>query len=240
MRLIYFLLIPAFLLSCEGNLGDCLSGAGDPTSKEFSVGDFTQIDVHDNIDLTIVQGAESKVTIYSTKNLIGNISVEVVENELVLMDLNICDFVREYGLVSAVIELPKLTKVRCSGGSQIRTEGVISGDNLVLVSERSTGDFTFEINYINFRIVSNNLSNYYISGAADFAKIGFYAGDGRYEGKNLEADRTEIFHRGTNDMVLGPTTEIKGKMVNTGDVYYIGSPNDIDVEITGRGAIYRN
>ncbi len=66
-----------------------------------------------------------------------------------------------------------------------------------------------QIDNNTFRLVFNNLSNCYISGSTNNLNISFAAGNSRFEGRNLIAQRVQLWNRGSNDMIVNPQQEIK-------------------------------
>jgi len=112
----------------------------------------------------------------------------------------------------------------------------------VLVSDKnedarySIADFRMELDVQNFEVISNDFSNFFISGKASQALIGFYAGAGRFEGTGFLVDELRVFHRGSNKMIVNPVNSIRGEIVSNGDVIAKNRPESVDVEerFTGR------
>ena len=66
--------------------------------------------------------------------------------------------------------------------------------------------------------------------------MGFFAGTGRFEGRDLIADRIQVFHDGFNDLVVFPENEIDGQMRGTGNVICHNVPhiNTVEELYTGK------
>ncbi len=79
-------------------------------------------------------------------------------------------------------------------------------------------------------LVSNNISSFYISGQVVDLFIGFYSGAGRFEGENLEAQNIDVYHRGSNDMVVNPQQSLTGELRGTGDLISLNSPPIVEIE----------
>ncbi len=234
MRRIY----PAILLficltSCnDENAPGCLKTAGGIQKYNIELAEFTTIDVHNNINVVIEQGSEQSVKLTAGKNLASNITFEIIEGNLVIKDENKCNWARDYSKLNVHIVTDQLSKIRSSGGGTISSKGILSFPNkLTLISELYTGDFVLDVSLQSLAIVNNDLSNYYISGSVTQLNVGFYAGDGRFEGRNLAAEDTRIVHYGTNDMIINASNSLTGEIKSTGDLIYCTIPTVLDVEI---------
>jgi hypothetical protein len=65
--------------------------------------------------------------------------------------------------------------------------------------------------------------------------VGFYDGNGRFEGPNLHAKLINIYHRGSNDIIVYPIDEINGEMVSTGNLIIKNTPPVDSVKELFRG-----
>ena len=79
-------------------------------------------------------------------------------------------------------------------------------------------------------ILANGLSNFYLTGSADKANIGLYAGDSRVEAENLIINELVIYHRSTNKMIVNPQESIIGQIRSLGDVISKNRPPIVDVK----------
>ncbi|WP_178985852.1 head GIN domain-containing protein [Winogradskyella helgolandensis] len=235
-KLIY--IFSLFLLACNSeDANDCFQTSGSIVQLEVSVTSFDRILVHRDIELIIKDAPDYKVTIETGENLINDVEVEVIDNRLVLTDHNSCNYVRDFGLTKIYIETPTLTEIRTSTQYDISSDGVLNYDTLNLLSEDynetnefTVGDFRLNINSNNLSISSNNLSFYYINGTVDNLFVGFYAGAGRFEGENLIAQNVEVYHRGSNDMVVNPQQSLTGQLYGTGDLISVNEPPLVNIE----------
>ena len=227
------------MVSCsDPNAPSCLQKKGEIVEVELIVSPFTSIDVFDQFTVNITQGAQQKVLLNARSNQINGIKYAVVENNFTLRDENSCNWIRAFEFPTINITHPNLTKLRLSGGGTIMSQDTLSYSELMLVSEDVSGDFILKVNCTNLRIVNNQLSNYWISGRTDNLFVGFYAGNGRFEGAPLEADNVDIFHRGLNDIVVHARSSLSGEIVHLGNIVYVKTiPPIIDVTKTGRGEL---
>ena len=219
-KTIFLLLI--FFIGCS-KPSDCIENAGNEITKEFLFASFEKIKVFKGINLVITESATQKITVKTGENIIDNIELKIEDGFLICKDNSTCNWVREYGQTTVFVSTPNLTDVFCKTEKTISSNGILTFPILRLnatdLSEGiATGDFILQINNNQLVIESNNVANFYISGKTKDFQANFYEGDGRIEAANFLADYINVFHRGTNDMILNPQIKMTGKMVSTGNI----------------------
>lgn len=236
-KLVYILCLVSLLACNSEDAGDCFQKAGSMVQEEINVVDFEKILVNRDVELILKQGSEHKVIIETGKNLLNDVSANVENNQLILVDNNNCNYVRDYGITKVYVTAPNITEIRSSTQYDVSSNGVLNYPNLSLLSEDfnvpgtfTVGDFRLEINSTNLTVTVNGLSFFYISGHVENATIGFYSGSGRFEGRDLIAQNVKVYHRGSNDMVVNPQQSLTGELVGTGDLISVNQPPIVDVE----------
>ncbi len=216
---------------------DCFKTSGNIIQQVVEVASFESVLVNRDVEVIISEAPEYKVTIETGENLINDVKVEVIGNQLVLKDNNNCNYVRDYGITKVFVEAPNITEIITSSQYEISSNGILNYENLALFSEDfngesefTVGDFRLTINSENLSIISNNLSFFYIDGAVNNLFVGFYAGAGRFEGVGLTAQNVDVYHRGSNDMVVNPQLTLTGELRGTGDLISVNEPPLVDVE----------
>ncbi|MBT8229439.1 MAG: DUF2807 domain-containing protein [Bacteroidia bacterium] len=238
MRNISFIALLLIMFGCDKkNAWDCIQTAGQQLEYDVEVNDFTRILVNRDVQLFISYDNEYNVRVVTGENLVSDINVEVVGNQLELTDNNTCNYVRDYGITKIYVSAPNLTEIRNSSQYEIQSENTLQFDELVLNSEDfnepgsfNVGDFRLDVDSERLQIVSNNLSSFFISGTVDRLNIGFFSGDGRFDGENLVAQQIQVFHRGSNDMIVYPVESLSGEIRSTGDLISINVPAEVDVQ----------
>ncbi|MFD2551976.1 head GIN domain-containing protein [Bizionia sediminis] len=233
--IIWALVFCVFSCSTE-DANNCFQNAGTTIVKQVEVPEFNRVLVNRNVALIITSAPNFSVSIETGENLMNDVSVTVVNNQLQLTDNNICNFVRDYNPVKVYVSAPNINEIRSSTQFNIRSEGVLDFENLKLISENfnepdafTVGDFTLQVATQRIQVVSNNLSSFYLSGTTENASVGLYSGIGRFEGRNLVAQRIQVYHRGSNDMVVNPVQELTGNLYGTGNLIAVQRPNLVQV-----------
>lgn len=248
MKKLLVILGVCLIFACDSeSASDCFQTAGRIVQDTFTVPEFNRILVNRDIELIIRQGETYEVTIETGDNLRNDVSAEVIDNRLILTDDNTCNFVRDFGITKIFVTTPTLREIRCSTQFEISSEGILNFENLDLLSENFNfpdtfpiGDFRLQLNVENLRVVSNNLSFFFLSGEAENVNISFPAGSSRFEGENLIAQNITIFHRGINDMIVNPQESLTGQILSTGNVISVNLPPIVEVEELFNGRLIFN
>lgn len=235
-KLFYILLILTITSGCDSeDAPECFRTAGNIIQEEITLPSFDRILIHEGVELLIKEGDTQMVVVESGANLIGNVTVEVVNNQLIAKDNNGCNLVRDYGLTKIIVTSPNIVEIRNSSEQAVHSDGTLNYPTLRLLSEDyqssflNIGDFYVTINNTKLSITANGISNFYISGQTTNLNVGFFAGDSRFEGKNLIATNVNITHKSSNDILVNPQEKIEGDIFSLGDVRAFNQPAIIDV-----------
>ena len=246
MKKLVFLILSTFLLSsCDAeDAPGCFKKAGEIIQDEVAVDVFNEIIVYERVKLFIKQGPVQKVVIETGENLRKDVSVEVIDNRLSIRNENSCNLVRDYELTKVYVTIPDLTWLQNSSGSAIESIGTLKLNNLWLRSVNqendltihTDGDFILDLDVENLRITNDNVSNYFLKGKVENFNVFFAAGDSRLDAPELLVQHYEIFHRGTNKMILFPVQSLKGELRSSGNVIAKNRPPIVSIEefYTGR------
>ncbi len=216
----------------------CFKRAGDAITMQLDVESFERLEINDQFNVVIEQGPEQLIFLDYFQNLVNDIELKVEDRVLKVSDNNSCQWVRDYNFPVLRITHPNLDLIRQNGGGLISSSGVLRYERLYLISEDRTGDFRLTVDNKTLQIVNNDLSNYYIDGKTEELNIGFFSGDGRFEGQNLVALNTMIFHRATNDIIVNTQNSLSGRLLSTGNLIFVSStPSNIDISVENRGKL---
>ncbi|OMP31542.1 head GIN domain-containing protein [Mangrovimonas sp. DI 80] len=248
MRKLIYIFVLLLIVACDSeNANDCFQTSGSIIQQEFEVSEFERILVNRDIEVILAEG-DFQVLVETGENLINDVSVKVVDGELQLADNNTCNYVRDYGVTKIYVTAPNIKTIRSSTQYDISSEGTLNFPILQLLSEDynapdsfTTGDFKLDVNASEVKIVANNMASFYITGQTENLFVGFYAGAGRFEGEALIAQHVDIYHRGSNDMIVNPQQSLSGKILGPGDVISLNEPSEVTLETLYTGnLIFQN
>jgi len=244
-KLIYIVALIS-LFGCDSDKGlNCFQAAGNIIQEEFEVEPFTRIIVWERTQLIIKQGTEQKVVVETGENLLNDIEVKVKDGQLTIKNNNGCNLVRDYGDTKVYVTAPNITEIRNSSGLSVESRGVLRYPELLLLSEdqenedeyHTDGDFILNLEVEALEIIVNGLSNFHLTGTAQYAHFSLYAGDARIEAENFIVQNLRIFNRSTQDMVVNPQQSIKGEIRSLGNVISKNRPPVVEVQEFYRGRL---
>lgn len=216
----------------------CFKASGNIVTEVIEVAPFEEIIVYEGLKLFIQQGTVQELKIETGENLLEKVKVTVEGKRLSIKNTNSCNLFRDYGITKVYVTLPNLTWLQNSSGIAIESIGTLNLESLWLrsvnqerdASIHTIGDFILDLEVKDLRITNDNFSNYFLSGSAENFNVFFAAGDGRLEAGDLLVDNYDIFHRGTNKMIIHPTLSIQGEIRSSGNVISLKRPPEVRVE----------
>ncbi len=238
-----------FFTGCE-KPSDCVKSSGPIKSRVYEGLTFTKLLVSKRIGVVLIEGPVHKVEVRTGENLINDIEVNVEGNQLKLSDNTTCNWVRDYGSTVVYVTAPNITQINSKTEQNITSQGVLHYPNLHLLSTDpidgysgvGTGDFYLTVDNESVKVENNELGRYFITGNTNSLYVYFWEGDGIFHGENLNANRINFYHRGSNDLFIRPVNFLDGDIYNVGDVNCYSRPPQENVRVTShyRGRlIYR-
>lgn len=244
MKKIIYICFCVLLFACDSeNVNDCFQKSGSIVTEEIDLPIFTKIKVNRDVELILKDGATQKVLIETGENLLNDVDFSVVNDRLEITENNTCNFVRDYNITKVYVTAPNITEIISSTQFKISSDGVLNYSDLDVLSEDfhdssiiAVGDIDMSLHTQNLKVVGNNLTSFKMQGTAENLNITFAAGDGRFNGANLIANKVYVYHRGTNRISVNPQLELKGTLLSTGNLIAKNHPPIVDVEqlYTGR------
>ena len=239
MKKIRYIILVFCFISCNSeSVSDCFQTEGSVIQEEFNLGFFNKIRIEDDVTLILKQASEQKIIIETGENLLNDVTVFIENETLVIQDNNGCNFIRDYGVTRAFINVPNLTEIRNSSSEKVIGEGLLQFPELKLVSNTTgniegtnkSGDFILQLECDNLIVNANGQSVFYISGTSNKARISFGDEWPRFEGENLIINDLYVFQRSAATMKVNPLEKITGEIRGTGNVISVHHPPIVEVE----------
>lgn len=245
MKKLVLILLLAVVFSCDSeDAMNCFQASGDIIQQEFELENFNKITVFERSQLIISEG-EYSVVLETGENLLNDINIQVLENRLIIENSNACNITRDYGITKVFVSAPNITEIRNSSGLKVMSGNTLTFPSLTLLSEDldeedgfyTDGDFELDLQVENLSITQNNLSNFFLTGNVTNLDLNFMFGDARFEGRNLIVQNANVYHRGTNDIIINPEQQLTGSILSTGDVIVVNTPPILNVEVLYTGQL---
>ncbi len=236
MKHLFGLVIVFFIFSsCDSDSANsCLRTSGSTVKQEIEdIPAFNRIRIEEGVELILAQSTEHKIEIEAGSNLIKDVSVQVIDGELVIKSNINCNWIREYASVKAYVTFVELNQIYSVSQYKVHSDQLLSFDHIELASgvyqEGISSEFELEIQSNHLTIQSNDASYFKISGTSHSMYIAFWAGAPRIEAPNFLVNTIDIFQRSSNDMIVHPIEAINGNIYSTGNVILKNTPNTINV-----------
>ena len=125
----------ALFFSCKKeNACDCFKGRGAPVSETRVISaSFNTLQAFDRVDVYYIQDTTSTtctVKVVTGKNLVSNISIEVVNGALQIKDNNKCNFVRSDNSVTVYVTAPHILHLIQDGVGNMYSGNIIKEDTI--------------------------------------------------------------------------------------------------------------
>ncbi|MCC3159351.1 DUF2807 domain-containing protein [Hymenobacter sp. 15J16-1T3B] len=216
--------------------GDCLKSSGKVTEERRELAPFHVLRLYDNVEVTVVQDAETYATVRTGQNLQEDLQLTEQDGTLTIHNTSRCNWMRRYDVPRQVtLHTPRLTDVFHIGEKTLRTQGTFRQDTLFLHLSRA-GDIEFDVNCQRLFVDLYELGDMRLSGQTDelLATVGdlgsLYAQDLRAHRAYLDLDKL-----GDGDAHVQATDYLRASVAGNGSLYYNGSARQKEISVTGKG-----
>lgn len=243
------LLATTILSSCDTeNTLTCLKTTGDIITTDYEVASFDSIIVFERVQLIVKDAPIVSVQLETGENLLEDFEVFVMDNTLQIKNNGACNLVRDYNDSKIFVSHPNISQIRNSSGFTVLGDGIIGWESLNLISDdlieedffHKDGDFRMTLDSENVLLQCNGLSNYFLDGSVTNLDINLLEGDSRLPLQDLTVQHLDIFHRGTNDVIVGPQQSATGELRSTGNLILTNVPTVLEVEAFFTGEVLVN
>ncbi len=231
-KIIFAVLLVFISISCKK---ECTEPMGAIVQQEIEVANFNKIIVNTGIELIIKEGDTQHVVIETGENKLDNVSVSVSDEVLEVQADDKCLLSVSLEPVKVYVTSPTINTIRNSSEFTVCSDGILTYPNLTLIVENSEndflniGNFDIQVDNQNTKIVSNGISNIFLSGHSESLNVFYYGGIGRFEGKELVAQNVHIFHRAENSLKVNPQQSLTGDIYSIGNIISYNHPPLVDV-----------
>jgi len=237
---IILLFLSIGMISCnDEDSPDCFKKAGDNVSITRETGEFFGIQYLEFIKTTIVQDTVCFLEIKGPENILNKISTKNENGILLIENLNTCDFVRNMSrrphLYIHVCNLREL--YIHDGAGDIDTEGVLRGDSLFVECKHGNGPVSLNLDYrVGVFQFHTGACDLQLSGNVDKAEL-YNNGYGRMDAGGLIAKSVFLNNSSINDVYVYADEYLYVGIYGSGDVYYRGMVQSVDLTRTGSGTL---
>ena len=228
-----FVVVVAFA-SCFNPLKKTITGSGNVTSDERSLGSFTEIKCSGSYDVQLTQGDPASVKIETDDNLMPYILFDVDGNELHIHSKDNVSL-KPTNKIKLIITTSKVEAFSLSGSGDVATTNKLTGADHLNLDISGAGTMHFDVNTPTIHSNISGTGDIFLTGETRNSKIEI-AGNGNYHAEDLKAENASVHIAGSGDARLFADSTLDINIAGVGNVYYKGDAS-ITQNIAGSGKI---
>lgn len=238
----FIMLLLLFFAGCHDTFNECLNGKGAIVTQRVGLYPFGNVEVYDNLEVTLVQGSEYMMQVTAGENIIPMLRINNKNNTLVLSNESSCPMLKDpWAPIKVIITAPQFDTLTVKSHADIHTLLPIRQENfLIRVSESAA---TVQVEVDCEKLVIEN-----IDGTADVTIRGrayrtncYHAGFGRLDLTSLNSVYLNLGAQSRNDCrVRGGDDYFFAILRDIGNVYYTNDPQHIEVFIESSGQLIQS
>jgi hypothetical protein len=232
------IIIFSFLFCKKTEERPCFKSSGKIVNKTVYLGDFTALNLYQNIDYELVRDSLNYIDISCGENLYPFISFSVSDSALTIKNNNKCRFLRGYDKnVIAKIHIRELSNIYYEGTENLFSIDTISANYCTIMVRNSGGNLELKIKskelYIN---KTNATGRLLLSGTTNKAKFTNHSFNTFDVTKLIIRDSVNFLNQGFGNMYINTSgIDVLGRIESDGNVFYKGIPALFNVQEFGKG-----
>lgn len=228
-----FLTAILILCGCRDD-SNCLKSTGTIIKEKRELDYFSGIIVNGNIDLILSSNTSQLVEVEAGKNIIDNITTEIINYQLIIKNKNKCNWLRSYDKkIKVYVSQPALIELYNLSYGKISNTNQQVFDSLV-IHNYGNGELNMNIKCNKLRVDTNFLGDVFFSGEATVVKAHCFR-LARLDTRYLKCQDLEIISEAEGDVFVNAENSISGKITSKGNVYYHGNPSILNLQDLGEG-----
>jgi hypothetical protein len=229
---VYFLLLfPAViaLAGCDNLIG--VQGNGNVKSEERSVDSFDQISVGGAFDVYLTQGDTESLRVEADENLLPLIETTVRNGRLVIRSRENIGEAKE---LNVYVTFRELNKIETSGACEIKNEGQLNFNNLVLKGSGAS-EIDLSLRAEKLEGEYSGASEVDLEGSAEVCEFKL-SGASELDAEGLVVQQMKIDLSGASEAEVQVTQNLKVHASGASSVVYTGNPA-IDQHTSGASSV---
>jgi hypothetical protein len=194
------------------------NASGNVISRDFTVDDFSGIDLSEPMDYLIVQGDKNLVKIETDDNLLDKVKTEV-RNGILSVDT------RSLGGASQLkvtIQVKELKNISISGAATLKSENALKSTDLK-IDASGAAEVKLEVNVENLETDLSGAAEIKLSGNALHHSVKA-SGAADLKAEDLQTSTTEVHMTGASSAKIEAKDKLSGNISGISDVKYKNKP----------------
>ena len=234
-------MIMAFL-SCEkSGVSDCFQSAGKTIEFEADLPEFDTITLDDVFDVFLIQDTVNKMIITGGENIVNNVEYLIINNNLILNNQSVCTWTKPANnKVHLYIHFKSLSRIVLNKSCKIRSINEIEGIKFGIIMKDKYQDVNIKANVNDFYFWNNSSCGGEIIIAGSCHQLSFWSTNLiRINALDFQSNNVFIHSRSMNDIFINVHEKLECTILNKGNVYYLGSPEEIVLNVIGTGRLIK-
>jgi len=230
------------VLSACGKDGwdDCVTSTGPMRAEERDVPAFHAVDLSDRVDLVLERRPTGSLVVEAGRNLLGQVSTEVVDGVLRVRNDNRCNWVRSFKpRITVRVPVADVGELVLRGTGHVTSDDTVRRGAFRIQQQNAQGSVTLTVDVDVCEVGLH-------TGAGDVTLLGrsgtvhLYSGiQGPIDASGMRAAVVHVNNSGVADIRCQATGSLYAGIHGVGDVLYSGRPDSVRSEITGRGRLIK-
>ena len=140
--------------------------------------------------------------------------------------------------ITIKVPIESIKSLSLSGSGEITSKVAIKNDQLTLNTSGSGDIYLKKIKSKEVFARMSGSGNITIAGKTKKLDVKI-SGSADFQGKNLDSENTSIKISGSGNATVVAQNSLKGKVTGSGDIYYKGEPQNVNVKANGSGEVHK-
>lgn len=224
IKLSIFLLLISVISCKKGHWTDCIESAGENLTDSLLLENFDTVKIYDVFNIFLIQDTINFILINGGSNIIENISVNILDNTLELDNFHQCMCSKPAeNSVNLYLHFKNIAKIDIHETSKLISVNSINSKELGVIFNNKISEANFILNCNTFYFWNLRGGVLNLSGKTRELKIWNY-GLCNVFADSLISEKALIENNSMGNCRIGISDTLKGKITNSGNVYYKGNP----------------
>lgn len=228
------ILFTAFVLPSCLFIGPQMKGNGNVKEETRNVKPFTGIHVTTGMNVRLVQGDQQKVVVVADENL-HEIIETYVDNGILEVRAKANIWKAEEKKV--VVTVSNIEEIEATAGSNVKSENSLTVEN-VHVKSSAGSNIHLELSGNLIELSASSGANIFLGGAFKEAELKVSSG-ANIKADELTAERCRAKASSGGNIWIAVKGELNGEASSGGNVFYEGSPSQVNVSTSSGGNVIK-
>jgi hypothetical protein len=225
-----------FAVSCSKD--SCPLSSGNTSTQLRDLPFFREIVLYDKINVILKPDSVQKIMVEAGTHVLSGITTRVDGDVLTIQDNSGCKMFRTDGnIVNVYISTRALEKISYRGAGDVNSTDTVRQTHFTIDCDEGSGS-------INLKLIADSVDAIIRTRNADISLIGhgnhvfmYCAGEGSIDLTHFTTRDANVETKSIRDNMVNVTGYLYASILYLGNVYYTGSPENIQTQITSSGKL---